>query len=82
VVDVQDYPGRGDDLPDLPGIQANVAEGSVCHLQQGVAIRADGPLLQHITASRNEIELIARDTGALRTVTLASRPISLVCYPG
>jgi hypothetical protein len=55
-----------------------------------LGIHADGPLLLHIAPSRSDpftvgsvsIELVARDTGTLSTVTLVSRPISLICYPG
>lgn len=55
-----------------------------------LGFHADGLLLLHVPPSRSdpfeagavEIELIARDTGTLRTVTLASRPIGLIRYRG
>ncbi|WP_433041643.1 hypothetical protein [Dactylosporangium sp. CS-033363] len=55
-----------------------------------IGIHPDGPLLLHVTPSRSDpytagtvsIELIAKDTGALTTVTQVSRPITLICYPG
>ncbi|MET7426813.1 hypothetical protein [Dactylosporangium sp. NPDC005555] len=55
-----------------------------------LGIHADGPLLLHIAPSQSDpftagsvsIELIARDTGTLSTVTYVSRPITLIRYPG
>ncbi|GAA3456447.1 hypothetical protein GCM10018962_82810 [Dactylosporangium matsuzakiense] len=55
-----------------------------------LGIDADGPLLLHLAPSRSDpfsvgtaaIEVIARDTGALTTVTLLARPIRLAVYPG
>ncbi|MFF5228022.1 hypothetical protein [Dactylosporangium sp. NPDC000521] len=55
-----------------------------------LGIHADGPLLLHLSPSRSDpftvgsvsIELIAQDTGTLSTVTLVSRPITLIRYPG
>lgn len=55
-----------------------------------LGFHADGVLLMHLAPSKSDpfdsgpltIELIARDTGALHVVTLASRPISGVCYRG
>ncbi|MEV4509120.1 hypothetical protein AB0K00_09220 [Dactylosporangium sp. NPDC049525] len=82
-------------LPDqIPGAQRSATNGGVEYGQPDarylLGIHADGPLLLHIAPSRSDpftagavsIELVARDTGALRTVTLASRPITLICYPG
>nr|BFE60450.1 hypothetical protein GCM10020063_049760 [Dactylosporangium thailandense] len=82
-------------LPDrIPAAQRSAANGGVEYGQPDerylLGIHADGPLLLHIAPSRSDpftagsvsVELIARDTGALRTVTLVSRPITLIRYPG
>lgn len=55
-----------------------------------LGIHPDGPLLLHLAPGRSDpftvgsvaIELVARDTGTLRTVTLVSRPVTLIVYPG
>jgi hypothetical protein len=81
-------------LPDqLPAAERSF-NGGVEHGQPDahylIGIHADGPLLLHMAPSRSDpftvgsvsIELIARDTGTLRTVTLVLRPITLIRYPG
>ena len=42
VVEVQEHQGCGDDCSDAPGVEADVAEGSEGHLEQGVGAFADG----------------------------------------
>ncbi|WP_327003058.1 hypothetical protein OHA72_49590 [Dactylosporangium sp. NBC_01737] len=82
-------------LPDqVPAAQRSAADGGVEYGQPDarylLGIHADGPLLLHIAPSRSDpftagsvsIELVARDTGTLSTVTLVSRPITLICYLG
>ncbi|MEV0560869.1 hypothetical protein [Dactylosporangium sp. NPDC050588] len=81
-------------LPDdIPGAQ-RPANGGFEHGQPDaryvLGVHPEGPLLLHLAPSGTDpfhvgsvtIELIARDTGTLRTVTRASAPIGLIRYPG